>query len=151
MWLDPKSREPYLPFSPGQFFYKCMGYNIVDLNVDSNLLPVPPTTADAYLLGAYGGLRSKGKDILGEEQRFELYWKVLWDEDQVTETQAAGTFLQREPHEYWPWTRSQTSADQKMGSPYGIHAGDIFYAGNGNGVLDSITFALTGGDYPSEG
>jgi len=150
MWLDPKAREPYLPFSPGQFFYKCMGYNLADRNVNSNLSPLPPTTADCYFLGVYGGLRSKGHDIFGEEQKlkFQLYSHEKWQRQE--EAGAQWPEIEIEKYEYWPWARSQVSADQRMGCPYLIYQ-DMFMAGNRNGIADAVIFALEGGEYPLDG
>ncbi len=127
MW---KSDKPD-PFLPGQFFYKSAGALAAKDDVPSQSGPVCPKDATLYMLGAYGGIREKGKDILGEE------------------TAAAGGTL-------WPWTRSQLS-DGKNGSPYSAtssapdptfwkHDHDQWLYGNPNGVRDGLIIVLTAGE-----
>jgi Tfp pilus assembly protein PilE len=140
MWLDPKGREPYLPFSPGQFFYKSAGWQYSEeLAQVSSACPVAPEKTTAYMLGAYGSLRTKGKDILGEEQT--LIWFV---KDEASATGSRGLRL-------WPWTRSQLSPTARQGSPYSVVYDNLLWYGNSNGVSDSNILVLEGGHLPGEG
>jgi type II secretory pathway pseudopilin PulG len=139
MWLDPHSREPYLMYSPGQFFYKSMGDIVITddkhAGADAPLLPVK---VDDYMLGVYGGLRTKGKDILGEEMQVHG-----WIRDPGTQ--------ESRTVEFRPWTRSQCGVDQRQGSPYGSigMCGDSIKQvnyGNPNGNSDAIVLVLVAGE-----
>jgi type II secretory pathway pseudopilin PulG len=160
MWRDPAGKEPYLPFSPGQFFYKSAGSwhafeleesGELDENQNPIMLPNLPANehlskegetihplrlagVDQYMLGAYGKLRSKGKDVLGEE----------------------GTSTSYPPDPYPPftrlyiphWTRSQYSNTEKSGSPYSGDLGtdDSIRFGSHNAIPDGIILVLTSGE-----
>ena len=63
MW---KGNKP-LPYLPGQFFYKGNGPIISTGTNDASQAPIIPTQVDSYMLGGYGGIRTKGKDVLGTE------------------------------------------------------------------------------------
>jgi prepilin-type N-terminal cleavage/methylation domain-containing protein len=63
MWQGNKP----LPYLPGQFFYKGSGPIIATGTSDASTAPIIPTQIDSYMLGGYGGIRTKGKDVLGTE------------------------------------------------------------------------------------
>src|ERR1043165_4078282 len=63
MWSGNKP----LPYLPGQFFYKAVGPIIASGNNSADSAPIIPTEMDQYMLGGYGGIRTKGHDVLGPE------------------------------------------------------------------------------------
>lgn len=145
-----------LPYLPGQFFYKSIGPIIAvgDVNADKDGDPVIPTEVDQYMLGGYGSIRTKGKDILGPELPIRYLrradagsnWlaSATWteggfDTGGIVPTQGGpgdpggpggggtgGTSFQ----EVYPWTRSTDSLTdpdlgEYLGSPYSrANAGD---------------------------
>ena len=128
-------------FSPGQFFYKSNGPIVAsDPSINSELTPVLPQFRDDYMLGVYGGLKTEGSDVLGEEQPMEY---VLRAQDAPLGTKLV----------IWPWTRSTLDRQSKAGSPYnvlGIGTNEPLGRNNFNGIRDGIIFVLTAGeDVPS--
>ncbi len=136
LWANKKP-APYLP---GEFFYKSAGpidssggstQRFVEASTKH---PILPETIDEYMLGAYGGAYSKGKDIIGDET------PIKWN------TKTKGI---------WPWTRS-VSGKGLQGSPYisaGVHDmgswTDQVLFGNPNGVPDGLILVVTSGEtYP---
>lgn len=144
-----------LPYLPGQFFYKGIGPIIAigDLEADRDGDPQIPTEIDQYMLGGYGSIRTKGKDILGPERPIRylrraaggnsLLANATWldgsDNGTLVPTQGGpgdpggpggggggGTQFQ----EVYPWTRSTDNLvdpvlDEYLGSPYSpANAGD---------------------------
>jgi len=160
MWREPKPGDPALAFAPGQFFYKSSGLwcafeledsGELDFNKNPIMKPSLPANehltkdgetvhplrlaeVDQYMLGAYGKLRSKGKDVLGEE----------------------GSSTSYPPDPYPPftrlyiphWTRSQYSNTEKSGSPYSGDLGtdDSIRYGCPNAIPDGIILVLTAGE-----
>jgi len=136
MWIGDKP----LPYLPGQFFYKGMGPMI-----ESNPKPgqlIIPGEIDQYMLGAYGGMKTKGKDVLGEEP----------PGPSGSQSTAPGSAPAAEPVDIWRMTRSEVSNDltRRQGSPYGVDPNrpgppQLCY-GNPNGYRDAIILVLTAGE-----
>ena len=170
MW---QSNKP-LPYMPGQFFYKGVGPIITSGADDASNTPIIPTQIDQYMLGGYGGMRTKGKDILGIERQIEFPVRVAnssfygapiseWrGEPHVGRT--AALLLQGPPPppppppidptqltSVWPWTRSEVGNNTDLqGSPYSpANVGDtneqLMY-GNPNAIRDGIILVLTAGE-----
>lgn len=162
MW---KGNRP-LMYLPGMFFYKGIGPVIAyagteensesddqqggneHLSLDGDLVGptgIVPMEIDQYMLGGYGSIRTKGKDVLGDEKLFE------------------GWYLKRSPHnednsynyeviqfQSTTWTRSAYSATDLGGSPFiNFAAGEsneqLLY-GNPNGIRDGLIIVLTAGE-----
>jgi hypothetical protein len=137
VWIGDKP----LPYLPGEFFYKSAGPLLASQAEDSASGPVLPTRRVRYILGAYGSIYTKGKDVLGEEQPLFAYEK--------DPLQHGGNAVLSASLQVWPWTRSEvsTSAADREGSPYSAQGTDtqqIAY-GNPNGIRDAITMVLTDG------
>lgn len=126
------------PFLPGEFFYKSWSGVLYPERPDFRAKPadsVPP--AQLYHLGAYGGPRSKGMDVLGDE---------------VPLPQApAGSKAKRSkaPDMRWIWLRSLNDPAQYGGCPYEIGTDinnlrewDHYPA---NGVTDAVVICLYSG------
>jgi len=155
MW---KSNKP-TPYLPGQFFYKGVGPIVAIGTNDAAAEPILPTEVDQYILGGYGGIRSKGRDVIGNERQIEYTIKtsgnnwVAWTGTGLLQPPdpgggGGGTAASR--LKIWPWTRSVTQDNQYEGSPYApATVGDsneqLMY-GNANGVRDGIIIVLTAGE-----
>jgi len=165
MWQGNKP----LPYLPGQFFYKGAGPIIAVGDMDPSEPPIP-TDTDMYMLGGYGGIRTKGKDILGEEKPI-LYTRrsdagSQWLASAVDSDTGGAKPMQSDPGdpgdptggggggldtiEILPWTRSQSSDSEYEGSPYGPanvgDSNDQLQYGNPNGIRDGIVLVLTAGE-----
>ncbi|MBN2082136.1 hypothetical protein JW859_08000 [bacterium] len=151
MWLEPQGDEPYLMFSPGQFFYKSYEYGMADNSplavlermrtsppanrhqslTGEDVRPVVPVASEGYILGAYGSLRTKGYDCLGEEtllKQVDYAGNEAWID--------------------WLWTRSTYSQSRREGSPFGItesYGDQVQTWNNANGIPDSIIILLQSG------
>ncbi|MBN2082549.1 zinc ribbon domain-containing protein [bacterium] len=133
MW---QSNKP-APYLPGQFFYKSMGPIVAvgaEARESSNQeLPFVPTETDQYILAAYGGVRTKGRDVLGAEQPFVM----VRPDGTSTDT--------------WMYTRSEVSPDPAKieGSAYSFgistSANTKTQYGNPNGLRDALVLVLTAG------
>jgi len=137
MWQNGRGKDPWLAIAPGQFFYKSMGdIFLVDAKHIGEETPLLPEKTDLYMLGVYGGLRTKGKDILGTEERADYYFTKPGS---VSSVRAY----------FWPWTRSQNGAENREGSPYLAAAGmldcQVGY-GNPNGIRDGLVLVVTAGE-----
>ncbi len=119
-----------LPYIPGMFFYKSMGaLSTGPADTAAERTNVPSAAPDMYILAVYGGTRSKGRDILGEEEPLTG------------------------PHGEMTWTflRSQVSTDPAhvQGCPFSFDntgkTTQIIY-GNPNGIRDAIALVLTAGE-----
>jgi len=157
MWASNKP----LPFLPGQFFYKGAGPIIAVGENDAADEPILPTEIDSYMLGAYGGIRTKGKDPLGMEQQIQ-YTSNTSGRNWVAD--GGNTVRQSPPPPpggggtvgdllIWPWTRSvvgQTDPQYLYGSPYmPAKVGDSneqLQYGNPNAIRDGIVIVLTAGE-----
>lgn len=142
MWIGDKP----LPYLPGHFFYKSNGpatsggieFNPGGEPFDISLNQVTvPGSIDCYILGAYGGIREKGKDVLGVEQPLPYCCSHPDNpEDRITV-------------DFWLWTRSEVSndPDDREGSPYrpasGASPGQPLEFGNPNGIRDAVILVLT--------
>jgi type II secretory pathway pseudopilin PulG len=69
MWIGNKP----LPYLPGQFFYKGMGPIIAVGGNNADTDPIYPTEIDQYMMGGYGGIRTKGKDGLASSAASSLH------------------------------------------------------------------------------
>jgi len=126
MW---KSSKPE-PFMPGQFFYKGVGPIIStseDVEPDAEKW-ILPTEIDQYMLGVYGSLKSKGKDILGGEQDSCWFRKG------------------RNNLKYSLRTNSELAPSGHAGSPFGSRNESELMNGNPNGIRDGIILVLTAGE-----
>jgi hypothetical protein len=169
MWIGNKP----LPYLPGQFFFKAVGPIIAIGNEDAATAPIIPTEMDQYMLGGYGGIRTKGKDVLGTEGQITYFTRTA---GQNTNWLADASFTgggiggpvttQGGPgggpggpgaggvatgtQKIWPWTRSQDSDTDKEGSPYSpANIGDSneqLQYGNPNGVRDGLVLIVTAGE-----
>jgi len=164
MWQGNKP-TPYLP---GQFFYKGVGPIIAVGTEDAALKPIIPTDTDMYLLGGYGSIRTKARDVLGPEAQILYSTRAAAGSDWVA-TVAPDSGVPRpmdtvgDPNKppqngnsasgtrkIWPWTRSVASASLYDGSPYSPaqagEANDQLAYGNPNGIRDGIILVLTAGE-----
>jgi hypothetical protein len=140
MWQSGRrGQEPWLAIAPGQFFYKSDGiYVLSDANHTGIDQPLRPVTVDGYMLGVYGGLRTRGKDIIGDEEACEYF------------SSADGESIPTIRCIFWPWTRSQCGSTSRQGSPYGNSASaqsnrQTQY-GRPNGINDGVVLVLTAGE-----
>ncbi len=174
VWLG-RMQRPYLP---GSFFYKSVGdilphgnqrseETTVDVNGQTTLIPrdirttaVLPVTTSDYMLGVWGGFRTKGQDLLGEEPLVIYAWKqqrshsnsdplVYNPETGIYELPPAPVVTTYSLLGVPPWTRSVNKAHvgPLWGSPYGPADSDeeqLNY-GNPNGIKDAIILVLTAG------
>jgi prepilin-type N-terminal cleavage/methylation domain-containing protein len=167
MWEGNKP----LPYLPGQFFYKGTGPIIAVGGNNAEDDPILPTETDQYMMGGYGGIRTKGKDILGPERpivyftrtsNFSSNWVATNDAPGMGDTApmqgmpggpggpGGGNTGGSGTIEIWPWTRSQFSSEAYEGSPYqpasiGDSNEQLQY-GNPNGIRDGIILVLTAGE-----
>jgi prepilin-type N-terminal cleavage/methylation domain-containing protein len=159
MW---KSNKP-LPFLPGQFFYKGAGPIIAVGGNTAEDEPILPTEIDSYMLGAYGGIRTKGKDPLGLEAQIQYTTSNSSGRNWVAD---GGNIVRQGPPPppppgggtvgdllIWPWTRStvgETDTTKFLGSPYQpARVGDSneqLQYGNPNAIRDGIVIVLTAGE-----
>ena len=168
MWQGNKPT----PFLPGQFFYKSSGPIISIGDDEAELEPIIPTDSDQYMLGGYGSIRSKGKDILGVEKQITYSTRAgagsnNWLASAASDTGYAGEQpMQGTPggpggpptggsgaqgsRSIWPWTRSQDSTTEKNGSPFSPalagDSNDQLNYGNPNGIRDGLVLVLTAGE-----
>lgn len=138
MWVG----EQPAPFLPGEFFYKSAGPLVMsgDITGFSGELPLP-TAVEYYVLGAYGGIREKGKDMLGEEQQVAIASSSDVSSSDVLDPTLSTLKI-------WPWTRSQVGSSGRQGSPYSAakNSGSACYPfayGNPNGISDAVVLLLT--------
>jgi len=142
MWHGNKP----LPYMPGHFFYKGLVPVIATEELNSVATAFLPLTTDLYMLCAYGGIRTKGQDVLGPEQALTL---------PMPRPPSPGENTASEFVTAWPMTRSEVSDDlsKREGCPFSLPLpGDtseqLMYQ-NPNGLPDAIILVLTaGGDYP---
>ncbi len=137
MWVGDKP----LPFLPGMFFYKGLGPIVAIGTETAENEAILPTEIDQYMLGGYGGIRTKGKDILGEEQPLKV---VFIGKEGSTEG---------DDNVYWPMTRSEVSDDpeDRSGCPFGGVSSTIldveqYEYVNPNGIRDAIILVPTAGE-----
>jgi prepilin-type N-terminal cleavage/methylation domain-containing protein len=141
MWSGNKP----LPYLPGQFFYKGNGPIIATGTNDAAQTPIIPTQVDSYMLGGYGGIRTKGKDVLGKEGQITYLARsanaggdLLADASWNSGTGSSFGPMQGDPgdpggpgggggssseskHYIWPWTRSECRSRDTThleGSPF---------------------------------
>jgi prepilin-type N-terminal cleavage/methylation domain-containing protein len=169
-WNMWEGNKPF-PYLPGMFFYKSVGPIIAVGSEDAASEPILPTQSDQYMMGGYGSIRTKGKDILGEERQITYFQRSdagssNWLADASISSPDMGTTgpLQGGPGggpggvgagdnsgkvelNIWPWTRSQTDADAYEGSPFSPanvgDSNDQLQYGNPDGTRDAIILVLT--------
>jgi prepilin-type N-terminal cleavage/methylation domain-containing protein len=175
-WAGPASR----PYLPGSFMYKSMGELAPESSpvserryaqVDGQTAMIPEDDKDEvfypleltdYELGAWGGTRTKGMDILGEEPLVlfsytprhsssrntgQFFYNPVTHRYEQTTAPAQKSFtLLAIP----PWTRSVNRAHvgPLWGSPYGPAGDDGKQLSNSNpnGLRDGLILVLSGGD-----
>jgi prepilin-type N-terminal cleavage/methylation domain-containing protein len=169
MWQGNKP----LPYLPGQFFYKGTGPIIAIGNSTAEDAPIIPTETDQYMLGGFGGIRTKGKDVIGDEQEITYTIRSANDSWLASATEITGTQTGPVPtqggpggpggppgggnggggtaqRKIWPWTRSQDSTENREGSPYQPantgDSNDQLQYGNPNGTRDGMVLVLTAGE-----
>ena len=166
-----------LPYLPGQFFYKGCG-PIIAIGTentdafDEDGIPMP-TEIDQYMLGGYGSIRTKGKDMIGDERQITYTRRAdagnNWLANATEVTSVSGPVpTQGGPgggpggppgtgartQEIWPWTRSSGRESPETGEPWGSpyqpanpgESNDQLAYGNPNGVRDGIILVLTAGE-----
>jgi len=167
MWIGNKP----LPYLPGQFFYKGLGPIVAIGTETAEDEAILPTEIDQYMMGGYGGIRTKGKDILGRENEITYFLRAgaagNWLAN-ATWTGPSGPTtepLQGDPGGgytgsgfpvrellVFPWTRSEVSSDNedREGSPYSpANVGDTneqMQYGSPNGIRDAVILVLTAGE-----
>ena len=174
----------HTPHLPGSFLYKSIGELVplpterkytTDFQVSHPIISKDPEKPDeaviplattSYMLGAWGGARTKGQDLLGEEPL--VIFSVHLDGNEqlpaadlpytpITGTLIPGTPVvapsgSRKVEAYGvpPWTRgvNRSHVGPLWGSPYGPaqSAGDQLTCGNPNGFKDSIILWLGPGE-----
>ena len=180
MWVGNKP----LPYLPGQFFYKGVGPIMATGEMGSggpDSTPggagyneiVTPIEVDQYVLGGFGGIRSKGKDVLGDERPFAYFMRAdagnhwlssaTWAGGNPAPGTVPAQANQGDPDPYnggsfpvtemyiWPWTRSEIGGEEEIGgSPYlPANIGDSneqLKYGNSNGIRDGVILMLTAGE-----
>ncbi len=132
--FNPKS------FLPGEFFYKT--YGMLEFASEKDVptdRPIAPKIAEIYLLGLYGGIRDRGKDVLGME--YKVYFHPNFEGASRYDDFTAQT-----------WTRSTMTLDARgefQGSAFGLTIGaDVEQLGYGspNGIADAIILGLVPGE-----
>jgi prepilin-type N-terminal cleavage/methylation domain-containing protein len=170
MWIGNKP----LPYLPGQFFYKSSGPIVAVGQETAENNPIIPTESDQYMMGGYGGIRTKGKDVLGRESQIIYRLRVgsagnSWLADAnwhnpggpstgpmqgppIEPPELPGTGFQTTELRIWPWTRSEISGNtsDREGSPYAPanpgDSNDQLDYGNPNGIRDALILVLTAGE-----
>jgi len=134
-----RSNKPN-PFLPGEFFYKSAGVVVAYAeNQDYQNRPILPTVVEYYMLGGYGSIRTKGRDLIGNEPNIVFH-----------PNRAGGTST--EELLIPAWTRSTMDEDDLgyLGSPYGpgkeTESVDQLSYGSPNGVRDGIIIVLVPGE-----
>jgi len=134
MWRNVRGKDSWLAIAPGQFFYKSMGP--LNVHTQSQQSPAVPAKIDGYMLGVYGGVKTKGKDVLGPEA----------PDHYIVRDPASG---QTTNITLWLWSRSQMGVGQLEGSPFGSSDGyDTemqWIYGNANGIYDGVIFVIMPG------
>lgn len=179
-FYDAWAGSPARPYLPGAFLYKSCGALVPDIKeqskrdygeIDGEGVVLPrgerdeityPLTNDNYILGAWGGARNKGYDILGEEPLvlFTLTTtkpSTLSDEYWLDMQHPAGGPLPAHAGERFhllgiaPWTRGVNRAHvgPLWGSPYGPaqRDGSQLSNSNPNGLRDGVIITLNGGEW----
>jgi len=171
------TRRPWLP---GSFMYKSMGevmatvdessrQTIADVDGRAAVLPESnrdtttyPISLSEYMLGVWGGVRTKGMDILGEEPlvlfTFHGSKRATANIPTFVYNPESGRYeLPPKPADDFfellgiaPWTRgvNRSHIGPLWGSPYGPSGGTDrqLSVGNANGMPDAIIMTLTSGD-----
>jgi hypothetical protein len=170
MWQGNKP----LPFLPGQFFYKGTGPIVAVGGNDGSTAPIIPTDTDQYMLGGFGSIRSKGKDILGTETQVTFTLRSSAGSNWLASAGFSGSALSADEQPMqggpggpggpptggsgggtstraiWPWTRSQDSTTNRAGSSFSAalagDSNDQLNYGNPNGIRDGLILVLTAGE-----
>jgi prepilin-type N-terminal cleavage/methylation domain-containing protein len=165
-----------LPYLPGQFFYKGTGPIIAFGSVDGNYddPPIIPTEIDQYMMGGYGSIRTKGKDVLGGEAPI-IYMRRTANSGTanwlagITSPSNGGLEPTQGPpppppppvpggtrlgiQQVWPWVRSEADMgndDELDGTPFSPsdagESNEQMLYGNPNGIRDGLVLILTAGE-----
>jgi len=141
-WDLWRSNKPS-PFLPGVFFYKSAGPVVVAPGTSfTDTDPVIPASIEKYMLGGYGSIRTKGKDILGGEPN------ILFDQS------VGGTTAGAQRTSVKSWTGSsrkfKDEQDRWLGGPYSEASAavttDQLAYGNPNGIRDGLILVLVPGE-----
>jgi len=122
-------------FLPGEFFYKSWNGVFYSERPDFRAQPAGSVPlAQQYLIGGYGGPKTKGQDVLG-------------DEIPLPQTPAGSAGNHGEaPDLRWTWVRSLNDPGQYGGCPYEINVDadgePRLWHGLQNGIEDSIVLVL---------
>ena len=138
-WDLWRSNKPN-PFLPGEFFYKSAGVIVAasESSVEDDR-PILPTVTEIYMLGGYGAIRTKGRDVLGPEPM------ILFRPN-------TGSSGGQSEFEVPAWTRSINQDDNGdfLGSPYGSASTEmtVDQVGYGapNGIRDGVILVLVPGE-----
>jgi prepilin-type N-terminal cleavage/methylation domain-containing protein len=171
-WLSNKPR----PYLPGSFMYKAMGdiyanTNDSDMKDDVKAIgakvktqdnrgkAVLPANTNHYVLGVWGSLLSKGKDVLGEEPMVLFRFKgsmrgedsQMFIYDEELGEYGLPTLSMDNYHLIGipSWTRgvNRSHVGPLWGAPYGppTDSSKQLETGNPNGIRDGIILVLTPG------
>ncbi len=167
-----------LPYLPGQFFYKGVGPIIAigTENGDSGDDAPIPTEIDQYMMGGYGSIRTKGKDVLGPEQPIRYAtrsdagtsnWFAVASAPADTSGPVpaqggggtgpgggpGGVGVGTNTMDVWPWVRSERTSGNDPdldGAPFsparGGESNEQMMYGNPNGIRDGLVLILTAGE-----
>jgi prepilin-type N-terminal cleavage/methylation domain-containing protein len=175
VWHGNKPR----PWLSGSFMYKSMGEvmptadslkrrSLVQLDGENAVVPESnrdtatiPTSLSEYILGVWGGIRTKGMDVLGEEPLVLFSFtspKRRLSDGVFIYNPATGKYeLEPSPAQdsyrllgIAPWTRgvNRSHVGPLWGSPYGPSRTDErqLAIGNPNGYPDALVMILSSGE-----
>jgi prepilin-type N-terminal cleavage/methylation domain-containing protein len=171
MWIGNKP----LPYLPGQFFYKSAGPIVAVGMEEAETEPILPTESDMYMLGGFGGIRTKGHDVIGAERQITYFirnaaasnwlasasWQggpqpaeamPLASPDPIDPPPGPNPGFPTTKLSIWPWTRSEISGNvsDRDGSPFSPadvgSSNDQLDYGNPNGIRDGLILVITAGE-----
>jgi hypothetical protein len=140
-------------YLPGEFFYKSNGEIVAaDPSAIDTLKPVKPFVTEMYILGGYGSIRTKGKDVFGPEPEIIAYVYPDRKQDDLNYEASFGCIAALRKIMIPSWTRWLIKKDDEgcfPGSPYSVSTIIGFHQlspGNPNGIPDGIVCVLTSED-----
>ncbi len=136
----PSGAKKPRPFLPGEFFYKSMGgLAFGDGKELDTKRPAVPAFSEVYLLGLYGTLRDKGKDVLGPEFK-------------ITLKPSSGNTNSMDEFPIPAWTRSTMTPNENgeyLGSPIvALESRDDHLASGSSGSIPDGIIMCVGTMYP---
>ncbi len=176
VWAGSRRQRLHLP---GAFAYKVIGEIVAQpdapgnqelVEVDGKKAIVPlnnrdsatyPVSLTNYILSAWGGFRTKGMDILGEEplviftfpgslHKGGIHSDFIFNPNTGRYETAKPTFDHYELLGVPPWTRgvNRSHIGPLWGSPYGPspRTEEQLSIGNANGYRDALIIVLSGGE-----